>query len=254
MALSEEALKMQLDILTSRTDQNADMVYKTNAILNKALNPDIFSGQNTKIVNAINLLAEESQQTNNLVGDITNKINEILLDTSNDANNAIWENVKDLMGKDTIIEGIEAILQGKQVANVLGLNASDQGKVLSIDLDDNGDPVLKAIDMIIDNAVNVADIKYVNTKKPNIQNVKSALDYLFDNIGSGGDLGGGLGGGTIIGEITWDMIDDRPEIPSKLQLISNNLALVNEDGVVLSSVGMMTDAEVDSLLDEMESN
>lgn len=246
MALSEEALKMQLDILTSRTDQNADMVYKTNAILNKALNPDIFSGQNTKIVNAINLLAEESQQTNNLVGDVANKINEILLDTSNDANNAIWENVKDLMGKDTIIEGIEAILQGKQVANILGLNASDQGKVLSIDLDDNGDPVLKAIDMIADNTVNVSDIKYVNTKKPNIQNVKSALDYLFDNIDSGG-----LGGGTIIGEITWDMIDDKPEIPSKLQLISNNLALVNEDGVVLSSVGMMTDAEVDSLLDEM---
>lgn len=254
MALSEEALKMQLDILTSRTDQNADMVYKTNAILNKALNPDFFSGQNTKIVNAINLLAKESQQANNLVGDIANKINEILLDTSNDANNVIWENVKDLMGEDTIIEGIEAILQGKQVANVLGLNASDQGKVLSIDLDDNGDPVLKAIDMIVDNTVNVADIKYVNTKKPNIQNVKSALDYLFDNMGSGGDLGGGLGGGAIIGEITWDMIDDRPEIPSKLQLISNNLALVNEDGVVLSSVGMMTDAEVDSLLDEMENN
>ena len=250
MALSEEALKMQLDILTSRTDQNADMVYKTNAILNKALNPDIFSGQNTKIVNAINLLAEETQQTNNLVGDIANKINEILLDTSNDANNVIWGNVKDLMGKDTIIEGIEAILQGKQVANVLGLNASDQGKVLSIDLDDNGDPVLKAIDMIVDDTVNVADIRYVNTKKPDIQNVKSALDYLFDNTGSSGDLGGG----TIIGEITWDMIDDRPEIPSKLQLISNNLALVNEDGVVLSSVGMMTDAEVDNLLDEMESN
>ena len=250
MALSEEALKMQLDILTSRTDQNADMVYKTNAILNKALNPDTFSGQNTKIVNAINLLAEETQQTNNLVGDIANKINEILLDTSNDANNVIWGNVKDLMGKDTIIEGIEAILQGKQVANVLGLNASDQGKVLSIDLDDNGDPVLKAIDMIVDDTVNVADIRYVNTKKPDIQNVKSALDYLFDNTGSSGDLGGG----TIIGEITWDMIDDRPEIPSKLQLISNNLALVNEDGVVLSSVGMMTDAEVDNLLDEMESN
>lgn len=249
MALSEEALKMQLDVLTSRTDQNADMVYKTNAILNKALNPDVFSGQNSKIVNAINLLAAGAQQTNDLASNVANKVNELLLDTSNDANNAIWQNVKYLMEQDTIIEGIQHILEGNLADKVLGLDVADVGKVLSVDVDENGDPILKAIDMVISGGgvPNVAEIKYVNSKVASVQNVKSALDYLFNNMGSGG----GLGGGTIIGEITWDMIDDRPEVvPDNIRLADNMLQL-REGTEVVSAVQLMNSKEVDDLLSNM---
>ena len=97
MAMTEEELKMQLDILTTKTEDNPDMVYKANAMLNQGLNPEYFTGNNTKIVNAINLLAEESVKTSEVAQLVAEKVNEILLDTSSDENKLIWENLKDLM-------------------------------------------------------------------------------------------------------------------------------------------------------------
>lgn len=258
MALSEEELKLQLDILATRTDQNPDMAFKTNATLNKGLNPDYFSGQNTKIVNAINSLALGSAQTNESVKNIADKVNEILLDTSIDANAVIWENVKDLMGAETIIEGIEKILQGQQVDKILDLDVADKGKVLSVDVDENGKAILKAIDMIASEPqeLTALNVSYTNSKVPTVKNVKTALDNIFTQLANG-NTGGGDGefeGGVVVGDITWDMIVDRPQVPSKLQLVSNRLALVDEDGIILSSVNMMTDAEVDSLIEEMKND
>lgn len=258
MALSEEELKLQLDILATRTDQNPDMAFKTNATLNKGLNPDYFSGQNTKIVNAINSLALSSAQTNESVKNIADKVNEILLDTSIDANAVIWENVKDLMDSETIIEGIEKILQGQQVDKILDLDVADKGKVLSVDVDENGKAILKAIDMIASEPQDLTalNVSYTNSKVPTVKNVKTALDNIFTQLANG-NTGGGDGefeGGVVVGDITWDMIVDRPQVPNKLQLVSNRLALVDEDGIILSSVNMMTDAEVDSLIEEIKNN
>ena len=249
MALTEEQILQQINVLTTKTSDNAQMTYKTNATLNKALNPEFFSGNNTKIVNAINMLATSSSQANATAQAVADKLNRILLDIDTIDNAAIWDNVKYLMEKDTIIEGIQHILEGNQAEKILGLDVADAGKVLSIDVDDNGDPILKAIDMVASGGgvPNVSEIKYVNSKVASVQNVKSALDYLFNNMGSGGELGGG----TIIGEITWDMIDDRPEVvPDNIKLADNMLQL-REGTEVVSAVQLMSTKEVDDLLGNM---
>ena len=56
MALTEEELKQQANVLATKTEDNPNMPYKANATLNKGLNPDYYSGQYTKIVNALNKL------------------------------------------------------------------------------------------------------------------------------------------------------------------------------------------------------
>ena len=229
MALTEEQILQQINVLTTKTSENTQMTYKTNGALNKALNPNTFSGSNTKIVNAINLLASMADVATATSNAVSEKLNSILLDIDVTDNAAIWENVKNLMEKNTIIEGLESILQGEHADKILGLNASDAGKVLSIDVDNNGNAVLKAIDAIAGGGgkpvdVSVESLQYANDKAPEVTNVKEALDHVIDKIAEGNFGGGELGGGTIVGEITWDMIDDRPEfIADNLELTDSQL-------------------------------
>lgn len=255
--MTDEELMLQMNILTSKTESNPNMPYKSNATLNKGLNPEHFTGNSTKIVNAINDLAANIGNVITVSQNVANKVNEILLDTSATDNAAIWENVKDLMGTETIIEGIEKVLQGQQVDKILDLDVADKGKVLSVDVDDQGKAILKAIEMAASEPQDLTalNVSYTNSKVPTVKNVKTALDNIFTQLANGntGD-GGEFEGGIIVGDITWDMIVDRPQVPNKLQLVSNRLALVDEDGIILSSVSMMTDAEVDSLIEEMKND
>ena len=251
--MTDEELMLQMNILASKTDSNPNMPYKANATLNKGLNPTYFTGQSTKIVNAINDLASKVNNSTIVAQNVADKVNEILLDITTTDNAPIWENVKDLMGAETIIEGIEKILQGQQVDKILNLDVADKGKVLSIDVDDQGKAILKAIEMAASEPQDLTalNVSYTNSNVPTVKNVKTALDNIFTQLANGNTGGGDFEGGVIVGDITWDMIVDRPQVPSKLQLVSNRLALVDEDGIVLSSVNMMTDAEVDSLIEEM---
>ena len=250
MAMTDEELKLQMEILTSKTESNPNMVYKANAALNKALNPAFFSGNGTKIVNAINDLATKADQAIVTSQTVAEKVNSILMDVDTTDNAVIWEAVKELMGKNTIIEGLQEILSGNKVDKILGVDESDKGKLLSVDVDEDGNVILKAIDAILNGGTpNVSEIKYVNSKVPSVQNVKGALDYLFNNMGSGNS--GELGGGVFVGEITWDMIEDKPEvIPDNIRLADNMLQL-REGSEVVSAVQLMTSKEVDDLLESM---
>ena len=234
MAMSEEDLKRQLDILTTRTSDNPDMVYKANAALNKGLNPDYFTGNNTKIVNAINWLAENNVQTSELSEVVANKVNELLLDTSSDANKVIWDNVKELMEMDTIIEGLERILTGKQQDKILGITPDDIGKILTVSQDADGEMMVKAID----NILNPSQMEYVNEEHPEINNVEDALNKLFELQNDKLD------------EVTWDMIMNKPAIPTGLELTDNALVMNDEDGE-MSSVPLMTNEDVDELLNDL---
>lgn len=246
--MTDEELMLQMNILASKTDSNPNMPYKANVTLNKGLNPAYFTGQSTKIVNAINDLASKVNNSTIVAQNVADKVNEILLDITTTDNAPIWANVKELMGKDTIIEGIESILEGVHADKILGLTPDDIDKVLSVGADENGNPVIKAIDQLV---VGATDIKYFNDKAPSVSNIKAALDYLFNNMGSGGD--GGLGGGFIVGEITWDMIDDKPMIANKMTLEDDRLKLVDSEGTIMSSVQIMNDKDVETLLQELGS-
>ena len=259
MALTDEQILQQINVLTTKTSDNPDMVYKTNATLNKGLDPNVFTGNNTKIVNAINTLASDSKKAMASVQAVANKVNEILLDTSDDTNAAIWENTKNLMGTETIIEGIEKILQGQQVDKILDLDVADKGKVLSVDIDENGKAILKAIDMIASGSstVEAIDIAYTNSKVPTVKNVKTALDSIFTQLANGNTGGGDgeLGGGVIVGEITWDMIDDKPNVGSKLSMtaVQGRLALLDENNTVISNVPLTTDSDIEEIIDSFKS-
>ena len=256
MALTEEQILQQINVLTTRTSENTQMTYKSNGTLNKALNPDFFSGNNTKIVNAINLLASMADTATATSNAVAEKLNSILLDIDATDNVAVWENVKNLMEKNTIIEGLESILQGEHADKILGLNAADAGKVLSIDVDGNGNVVLKAIDAVAGGngepvEVSVESLQYVNDKAPEVTNVKEALDHVIDKIAEGDFGGGELGGGTIVGEITWDMIDDRPEfIADNLELTDSQLIL--KDGTsILSTVELINDEDISDIINNL---
>ena len=234
MAMSEEELKRQLDILTTKTSENPDMVYRANASLNKGLNPDYFTGNNTKIVNAINWLAENNVQTSQLAEIVANKVNEILLDTSIDANNDIWKNVKELMEMDTIIEGIQRILEGKQQDKVLGITPDDIGKILSVAQAEDGEMMVKAID----NILSPAQMEYTHEDHPEVQTVEGALDKLFEMQSQS------------LTEINWDMIMNKPEIPTGLELTDESLVMMSDNGE-MSEVPLMTDEDVSNLLSEL---
>lgn len=253
MAMTDEELLLQMNILTSKTSDNPNMTYKTNAILNKGLNPEYFSGQYTKIVNALNQLASNTEIAISTSNNVANKVNELLLDTSNEDNQAIWENVQTLMGQPTIIEGIQDLLEGKLEAKVLGITAEDINKILVVDVDANNNPIIKAVEQISSggNISSLDELEYSNRYVSSITNAKEALDYVINEIVNG-DFEGGLGGGIQIGEITWDMIDDRPEhVADNLSLTNTHLQLKDGDSVI-STVPITSDNDIDEVMAELD--
>lgn len=180
MALSEEELKLQIDILTSKLSDNPDMVFKRNAKLNKGLNPEFFEGHYTKIVNALNQLADDSNKATRAVASFMEKMNNILLDTSNEDYSRIFKQVQLLMDAPTIIEGMQNMLQGNTQEQLLNLKQDDIGKFLTVGQSDDNKLIVNAIDLIL----NAEDILYVNEALPEVHNVKEALDYAIEEIQS----------------------------------------------------------------------
>ena len=251
MAMTDEELLLQMNILASKTSDNPNMAYKTNAILNKGLDPEFFSGQYTKIVNALNQLAEDSKIAIDTANNVAAKINELLLDTSNEDNQAIWNNVQSLMEQPTIIQGIQDLLEGKLEAKVLGVTADDINKILAVDVDEHGKVIIKAIENIASGKdVDVETLEYTNKNVSSITNVKSALDYVIDKIVND-SFSGGIGGGAIIGEITWDMIDDRPEFVADELSIANDQLQLKDGELVISTVPLTSDSDIDDIIEDL---
>lgn len=254
MAMTDEELLLQMKILVDKISDNPNMTFKTNKTLNKGLNPDYFSGNDTKVVNILNALYEADQQVNTIANDVAQKVNDILGDTSTTLGAINFEKLQGLMGQNTIIDGLNDLFEAKLINKILGVDAADKGKVLSIDADAEGNLVLKAIDMIAGGTgsvdVSAEDVMYANTEVPNVSNVKEALDYVINKMDDN-EFGGGIGGGTIIGEITWDMIDDRPEfVADDLEITNNSLELKDGD-VVLSTIPLVSNEDIDDIIDDL---
>ena len=92
MSLTEDQIKKQIDVLTTKTSDNPNMVFSKSAIRNTALDPEFFTGYNTKIVNAINMLAKEVSKLEDLVNSSSDKNDNILLDVHIEENKKIWNN------------------------------------------------------------------------------------------------------------------------------------------------------------------
>ena len=261
MALTTEELLLQMQILTEKADEstNPNMIYKKSKALNKGLNPEYYSGNNTKIVNILNDLFAADSVTTTLTTNLSNKINELLRDTSTEDGQASWKKLQEAMEQTTIIDGLNDLYEGKQAAKVLGLTVDDVDKILTVGQDDQGNAVLKAIDMIVSKPQDLTalDISYTNSKVPTVKNVKTALDNIFAQLASGNTGGGDgeLGGDVIVGEITWDMINDKPNIGSKLSMtaVQGRLALLDENNTVISNVPLTTDSDIEEIINDFKS-
>lgn len=254
MAMTDEELLLQMKILTEKTDSttNPNMVFKTSKLLNKGLNPEYYSGNNTKIVNILNDLFAADQKTTEVANVVANKINSILKDTDTSDGQAAWEKLKGAMGQTTIIDGLNDLYEGKQAAKVLGLTADDIDKVLTVGQDDQGNLVLKAVEQIVSGGpveVLPEDIAYTNANKESVTNVKQALDYVIDAVANG-NFEGGLGGGAIVGEITWDMIDDRPLVADGLVMTDTHLE-IREGAATISAVELLSKDDVEMMVENL---
>lgn len=252
MALTAEQLVLQMDILASKTDEatNPNMAFKSNATLNKGLNPAYFSGNYTKIVNALNKLAATDETVTKLAQDTASLMNSILLDTTTPTNAETWNTVKSLMGKDTIIEGIQEILTGNRQQQILNISSDDIGKVLAIAKNEKGEIITKAVEIAgIGEAIKAEDIVYHNPDRPEFSNVSDALTYILNNEGN--NSGGGNGGNDIIASLDWENITNKPKIPTKLVMTETQLCMQTEEEN-LSAVELLTDSDIDLIFANLD--
>ena len=248
MALTEEQLLLQMEILATKTDSatNPNMVFKTNATLNKGLNPSYFTGNYTKIVNALNQVAINADNAKVTATNVLNKVNEVMLDVSTTEGSAIWNNVKAKTGKDTVIESIEKIVSGEMQQQVLNLNADDIGKFLMVSENEDGELTTVATgiaDFIT--TIQAGDIVYANPDRPEFPNVQSALDYILNNEGNFGS-----GGSTAPTSVSWNDIKDKPVIPTSITVTESQLCL-NAEEDTLSSVELVTNDDIDSIVNSL---
>lgn len=105
----QDKLSVQCYVLTDRISSNANMQFDNNALRNKGLNPEYFKGNMTKVVNALNKLAENTSQIKTTVEDVYTKFNPVILDTYKPENQPILEAMRKATGKDTLIESVLAL-------------------------------------------------------------------------------------------------------------------------------------------------
>ena len=278
MAFSEEEIKQQVNVLATKTCDNPEMVYKTLANLNKALDPDLFSGADTKIVNAINKVANELNAVKTLVNDMVNKINSVVMDVNSEANKELWEETQELMGDRTIIEGIKNILDGKLQGKLLDLKIEDEGRVITIAKDKEGNPILKAIDLVIEGgpgvvgSTNVYDILYTNKTEPSITSVGEALDMILADKEVGAydivytnklepdikTIGDAID--NILSQINdinasvvlWENIEGKPEVANDLVMTDDAIVLMSDDDEELAQIPMTTNDDIDDIISSLD--
>ena len=241
MALTEDEILQQINVLTKKTSDNPEMIYKSSATLNKALDPELFSGQNTKIVNAINKIAKDFAILETYVNDTVGKNNDIMLDVYTDINAPVWKETQELMGAETIIEGINSILKGGHQHHLLGLTTDDIDKILTVAQDDEGKLITKAISL--GELGSTADtIKYKNEALPEVHTVEDAINFILTN-GVGSNPGSSI--------VDWDAIQNKPEVPNELVLSEDSLDMKSGDEI-LSSIDITIDSDIEEIIKNLK--
>lgn len=115
MALTDQEKVLQAGILAEKTDTttNPNMVYSTAGAANKGLNPAYFSGNNTKIVNAMNATYKQAEMAISTVAGFGDKMNNILLNTETNEGKVKLEQLRTDMGYQTLIEGLIDLYENK---------------------------------------------------------------------------------------------------------------------------------------------
>lgn len=242
MALTEEQLAIQLQVLTEKTSNNASMTYTSSARTNKALNPDKFSSNNSKIVNAINLLYDDSIKTQADAATSTQILNDVLGSTSVPENETEWNSVVEILRSispsyKNMIHASKAILTGEAISQILQVSAADKGKLLSIDLDEENNVIIKTVTAGTGSGgdittLDASNVTYTNTNVASLSNVKEAIDYMLNNN---------------VSEINWENIKNKPNFVDSLELTDSALLLKSGENSV-STVELINDNDITEIV------
>lgn len=242
MALTEEQLAIQLQVLTEKTSNNASMIYTTSTRTNKALNPDKFSNNNSKIVNAINLLYDDLLKTQKDAATSTQILNDVLGSTSVPENETEWNSVVEILRSispsyKNMINASKAILTGEAISQILQVSAADKGKLLSIDLDEENNVIIKTVTAGTGSGgdittLDASNVTYTNTNVASLTNVKEAIDYMLNNN---------------VSEINWENIKNKPNFVDGLELTDNALLLKSGENSV-STVELISDNDITEII------
>lgn len=152
----EERKQVQYDVFTYKLDEatNNKLKYKQNVSLNRGLNPNYFTGNNLKIVNALNTIWKNTDTAVQTANNVYDKYNPIILDTSIPSNQPILEAMRKATGKQTLIESVLALAKG-EIGGLAVLNPTDaeDGFVVTFDKQQNKFVLKPAAEAIEQNLV-----------------------------------------------------------------------------------------------------
>ena len=242
MALTDEQVLQQLNVLTEKTSDNASMKYTKAARTNKGLNPEKFSSHNSKIVNAINLLYDDSLKIQADAAASTQMINDVMGSTLLIENQEVWDSVVAILTNiqpkyNNMIYASKAILTGEAISQILQVSKEDKGKLLSIDLDEENNVIIKTVPIPSGSggsitSLDASSVTYSNTNITSLTNVKEAIDYMLTNN---------------VSEINWENIKNKPDLADGLGLTDTALVLKSGEKD-MSTVELMNETDVTEIV------
>lgn len=243
MALTDEQVLQQLTVLTEKTSDNASMKYTKAPRTNKGLNPEKFSSYNSKIVNAINLLYADSLKIQADAATSTQMINDVMGSTSVAENQEVWNSVVAILTNikpayKNMIYASKAILTGEAISQILQVSKEDKGKLLSIDLDEENNVIIKTVPAGSGGSITSLDasaVTYSNTNVTSLTNVKEAIDYMLTNN---------------VSEINWENIKNKPDLADGLGLTDTALVLKSGEKD-MSTVELMNETDVTEIMNAL---
>ena len=142
------------------------------------------------------------------------------------------------MGVDNIIDGIKAILEGKKQDLILDLDIADNGKLLSVSINEVGQPEVKAVSIeSLHVEVGAYDVAYLNRDFKELSSVGEALDKILEESRH---------------PIDWDRIVGKPEVGNQLMIEEDSLVLKDEDQDELSSVPIVNDQDISDIVASLD--
>lgn len=240
MALTDEQVLQQLNVLTEKTSDNASMKYTKSTRTNKGLNPEKFSSYNSKIVNAINLLYTDSLKIQADAAASTQMINDVMGSTIVTENQEVWNSVVEILTNikpayKNMIYASKAILTGEAISQILQVSKEDKGKLLSIDLDEENNVIIKTVPACSGGSITSLDasaVTYSNTNMTSLTNVKEAIDYMLTNN---------------VSEINWENIKNKPDLADGLGLTDTALVLKSGEKD-MSTIELMNETDVTEIV------
>ena len=93
------------EVFTTKLDTTTNplMVYKTNIGINKGLNPEFFTGNNTKLVNILNNLKRDVNSAITTVGGVYTKFNPVVGDVQSPSVQVYYNALKQATGQESLL-------------------------------------------------------------------------------------------------------------------------------------------------------